>query len=609
MEQVGTANRRPEIRKPAPRARILVVEDNPKNRKLIRSLLEIHHFEVLEAPDAETGIQIASSGSPDLILMDIQLPGMDGLQATKILKETPALRDIGIVALTSYAMEGDSQKARAAGCDGYLTKPIDTRKFIDHITPFLPPWAREAGAKDTVSENSTPFKLLIVDDDPMNLKLLRAKLSKEYSRIMDAKDGLEALEKANESVPDLILLDIMMPGLDGFEVTRRLKNSPKTKDIPIILITALDGHNYKVMGYEAGADDFLNKPINTFELLTRVKSLLGMKHCQDRLAEASESEQGSSRRDLKEDCLVFPDQSIMIVLEDPGQSKTVEMYLFGQGYNLAIHDDLEQAAECLRNELPDILIIDSRSMKEPWVKLCCDIKQNQSTGACQILYVTTEQDLELNFSRFEDCFDDFLTQPINIYELRARLKVLLKKKLFLDRLYNGQGASINAVIIDQLTGLYNFEYCTHVLKHEIQRSVRENSKVALVMMEANLPINSRNPIGHSAGDPLFGELGDLIKKSIRRLDVAARRSKRTFAFVLPEADKVKTKGFIHRLKNQIGQQLMTRHSIVEPIENVFLFGYAVCPDDSDQLDEVIQMADAALEKEMKAVVKIDTLAD
>ncbi|MBT8357785.1 MAG: response regulator [Deltaproteobacteria bacterium] len=116
---------------------VLVVEDNEMNMKLARSLLQIGKYSVLEAVDAEAGIQLAREYHPDLILMDIQLPGMDGLAATREIKNDPAVKDISIVALTSYAMQGDEEKARDAGCAGYISKPIDTRSFLETVGKFL----------------------------------------------------------------------------------------------------------------------------------------------------------------------------------------------------------------------------------------------------------------------------------------------------------------------------------------------------------------------------------------------------------------------------------------------------------------------------------------
>ena len=116
---------------------ILVVEDNKLNMKLVRGLIKLGKYNMLEANDAELGIQLIREQQPDLVLMDIQLPGMDGLSATKMIKEDPDLKDIPIVALTSYAMQGDKEKALAAGCTGYIAKPIDTRKFLETVSQYL----------------------------------------------------------------------------------------------------------------------------------------------------------------------------------------------------------------------------------------------------------------------------------------------------------------------------------------------------------------------------------------------------------------------------------------------------------------------------------------
>ncbi len=116
---------------------VLVIEDNEMNMKLARSLLQIGKYSVLEAIDAENGIRLAREHHPDLILMDIQLPGLDGLTATQKIKNDPAVKDITIVALTSYAMQGDEKKAMDAGCAGYIAKPIDTRSFLETVGQFL----------------------------------------------------------------------------------------------------------------------------------------------------------------------------------------------------------------------------------------------------------------------------------------------------------------------------------------------------------------------------------------------------------------------------------------------------------------------------------------
>jgi two-component system cell cycle response regulator len=257
---------------------ILVIEDNELNLKLVIGLLTIGNFNSLSAPDAETGIHLARMHRPDLILMDIQLPGLDGLSATRMIKSDEKLKHIPVVALTSYAMQGDDQKAQAAGCDGYVTKPIDTRTFNKIVESFF-----EAASydKETLEESiqSRPL-ILIVDDEPKNIKLLRAKLSKTPYQIEQAVSGFEAIEKAQTLLPDLILLDVMMPEIDGYEVARRLKTDPKLNLTPIIMVTSLDSADAKAKGMNAGAEEFMTKPIHTEELMARINSMIQLKPCE-----------------------------------------------------------------------------------------------------------------------------------------------------------------------------------------------------------------------------------------------------------------------------------------------------------------------------------------
>ncbi|MGD8442777.1 MAG: response regulator, partial [Desulfobacterales bacterium] len=180
------------------------------------------------------------------------------------------------------------------------------------------------------------LNVLIVDDEPLNVKLFASILSVDGYDIIRAFNGEEALEKVNEACPDLILLDIMMPGIDGFEVTRRLKGCVETKDIPIILITASDNADYKVIGYEAGADEFLNKPVKAPELKSRVKSLLHTKVYQDklRLQEKTESDGCDISKEKDTHKVVNDISTVLLVFEDEKESKAIEMFLHGQPHHV-----------------------------------------------------------------------------------------------------------------------------------------------------------------------------------------------------------------------------------------------------------------------------------
>jgi len=131
-------------------------------------------------------------------------------------------------------------------------------------------------------ENKTPV-ILVVDDNQQNLELLQAYLEDLDCQALPACDGLEALEIIRTRKPDLVLLDVMMPKMSGFEVCKRIKNDPKTSHIPVIMVTALNEFGDIERGIDSGTDDFISKPVNKLELLTRVKTMLKLKHLSDKL--------------------------------------------------------------------------------------------------------------------------------------------------------------------------------------------------------------------------------------------------------------------------------------------------------------------------------------
>ncbi len=137
-------------------------------------------------------------------------------------------------------------------------------------------------AKTGKKQDRTPV-VLVVDDNQQNRELLQAYLEDVDCRAIPAHDGPEALEILAKDSPDLILLDVMMPKMSGFEVCRRIKNDPKTSDIPVIMVTALNEFGDIERGIDSGTDDFLSKPVNKLELLTRVKTMLKLKHLTDKL--------------------------------------------------------------------------------------------------------------------------------------------------------------------------------------------------------------------------------------------------------------------------------------------------------------------------------------
>lgn len=235
-------------------SRILVVDDNAINLKLACDLLESEGFEVDRACDGQSALARLGETIPDLVLMDIGLPDVDGLTLTRRLKADPQLRSIPVVALTAFAMKGDEQRALDAGCDGYITKPIDTRTFSDTVRRHLP--GADASKLPTLS-------VLVIEDDPVDRKLIQLVLTGDERSIRSRPDADGVLQAVRESPPDVILLDMRLPGLDGLALLRSLKADPVTREIPVVTVTAypLDYDSERLTA--AGCDLCIVKPIDT----------------------------------------------------------------------------------------------------------------------------------------------------------------------------------------------------------------------------------------------------------------------------------------------------------------------------------------------------------
>jgi two-component system cell cycle response regulator len=239
-------------------AKILVVDDNPTNLKLVSDVLEFEGYDILKAVDAEEAQVVLAATLPDLILMDIALPGMDGLTLTRKLKAEERTRSIRIVALTAFAMKGDDHKAFDAGCDGYITKPIDTRQLRDQVAGFL---ARASG-----QSLRGHMKILVIEDHAADLKLADLVLSSAGHDVSTAETAQQAFAAIKKDRPQLILLDLDLPGMDGIALVRKLRADTDTRYIHVAALTCCREKYPKAAALAAGCDAYLLKPINTREL-------------------------------------------------------------------------------------------------------------------------------------------------------------------------------------------------------------------------------------------------------------------------------------------------------------------------------------------------------
>jgi two-component system cell cycle response regulator len=578
--------------------KILVVEDNELNMKLIDSLLKLGHYETVKAADAETGIRLARGHNPDLVLMDIQLPGMDGLHASRIIKTDPELKNIPVVALTAHAMVGDEDRAREAGCDGYLAKPIDTRTFLQTIAQYL----HGNNVNGQVEENAQDHirghqhKILIVDDDPLNLELLSQVLCSEEFEVVLASDGVEALDKVVQESPDLILLDIMMPVLDGLEVTRRLKGDPDFAHIPIVLVTGLDDAEHKMKGLEAGANEFLSKPIDSVELRARIRSLLDLKNYREQLTARSESKPlllATAQDDISgRDEASLP--TLILVEDNEKDAKLIRALLREESLHIEVVNNGKQAIQRAKEGNVDLMLLDVLLPDMNGFEICRLLKETGVTRNIQIVMVTSLSGMENRIKGLELGADDYLLKPVNERELKVRIKALLKKKAFLDNLTSNYNNALNCAITDRLTGLYNYAYFRHFLSLETKRSTRRKDPVSLLMLDLDDFKQVNDTLGHLVGDAMLAEFAELLTNSSREVDFVARYGGEEFAIVLPYTGAEGAMKCAEHIRKRVENHAFSCSPPHVQKKVTASLGIATFPWDASDVDELIRKADLAL---------------
>lgn len=280
--------------------RILVVDDEPTSLKLLAGILQGDEYEVLEAPDGKGAIIEIYRSFPDVILLDVLMPGLDGIEVTRELKGDPRTKNIPIILVTS--LEGIENKLAGleAGAEEYLTKPVKPVEVLARVKSMLQlkqyrdqlsirkqsEGAMVEAAPDEKTGPSSGQELpvvLLVEDNDIDARIIRSHLKDMPLELEIAKTGSEAISRIRSDKIDLILLDILLPDMTGFEICQRLKEMDKNFDAPIIIITCLHDLESRITGLELGVDDFLVKPINRQELAVRIRALLEKKQQLNKL--------------------------------------------------------------------------------------------------------------------------------------------------------------------------------------------------------------------------------------------------------------------------------------------------------------------------------------
>lgn len=437
-------------------------------------------------------------------------------------------------------------------------------------------------------------RVLIVDDIEANVKLLEARLTVEYFETLTARSGVEALQVCAGEGPDVVLLDIMMPGMDGFEVCRRLKADPKTRHIPVIMVTALDQPADKVKGLDAGADDFLTKPVDDIALITRVKNLSRLKTLTDEmLMRATTGEQmGMGPEFTGEDARAGMGGRIMLV-EDHARSAERIVETLSAEQTIECISDPQQALLALPDGDCDLLMVSLSLSGTDGLRLCSQVRSLDRTRHLPILIVTEPGEDARLLRGLEMGVNDYLVRPIDKNEMLARVRTQIKRKRYSDQLRTRLEESVELALTDPLTGLYNRRYMEGHLKTLVEEAVQRGKPLSLLVTDIDYFKAVNDTHGHDAGDKVLTEFAGRLRQNIRGIDLACRFGGEEFVVIMPDTDLAKAYLVAERLRQCVAGQQFGLNGGAQ-LEVTVSIGVAALEGIADTPDALLKRADQAL---------------
>jgi len=442
-------------------------------------------------------------------------------------------------------------------------------------------------------------RVLVVDDVEANVKLLEAKLESEYFDVLSAYNGRSALEIADAELPDVILLDVMMPRMDGFEVCRQLKANPRTADVPVVMVTALSEVADRLRGLEVGADDFLTKPVNDIALFARVRSLARLK----RMMEEWRLREGICGRFAGRD--IAPDEDtgtarVLIIEEDQFAAARMAETLRSVNYSVTCAANCAQAQMLLLDGDTELVIASLSTPNGDPLRLVTQCRANEAFRQLPILLIAEETDLIRPAKGFDLGANDWLFRPVERNELLARTAIQVRRKRLQDRLQQNYQRSLSLALTDELTGLYNRRYLLAHLDELIERVNRDGMNSALVMFDIDHFKRINDTYGHAAGDDVLRELGARTMNSVRRVDLAARVGGEEFVVVMPETDLANAAAVAERLRVAVAKEPFIVRATGEKLAVTISIGVAAAIATGDHRDGLLKRADEALYSAKKA---------
>lgn len=440
-------------------------------------------------------------------------------------------------------------------------------------------------------------KVLVVDDLLPNVKLLEAKLANEYYDVSVAMNGKEGIEKARALMPDIILLDVMMPEMDGFEACRLLKSDPELAHIPVVMVTALSDINDRVKGLDAGADDFITKPINEVHLLARVRSLVRVKVMLDELRTRDKTalEFGLLASGVQQGADTAA--NIIVIDDDVVQSRNIQQRLEALGHKVTVTKPAP-ALELVAAGDYDLVIANTLMIDADGLRLCSQIRSQEKLRQIPILILIDEDERDVLIKGLEMGINDYIVSPIDPNELLARVRTQVRRKKYQDALRSSVQQSINMAVVDSLTKLYNRRYLDTHLKNMVEQAAAKRGELTVMALDIDhfKQVNDGPGLGHHIGDEVLVQVAERIQNGLRNTDLATRPGGEEFVVVMPGTSLRQAVEVAERVRSIIADTPFTISARDGKLTCTVSIGVAEMKRDGDTAEALLKRADEALYK-------------
>jgi two-component system cell cycle response regulator len=441
-----------------------------------------------------------------------------------------------------------------------------------------------------------PGRVLIVEDSGTNRLILRTCLNQGYYDVVEAEDGETALKLAHAERPDIVLLDVMMPGIDGYEVCRKLKSDPETLHIPVVMLTALDGRDDRVKGLEAGADDFLSKPFDEVALMSRVASLTRMKMMVDELALRGQTQPGLGAGKMLAIARAtsFPDSQVLIISPTETGARAMRGAISRAiGCSVEIATSIEEASSLIEFIEFDAVLLDEGYHEDDPLRFGSALRARPETRQAATLLVVPGDDVDRAAKALELGFSDHIAGPVDLVELTARLRSQLRRKHYADKLRENMRDTMVQAVTDPLTGVYNRRYANIHLDALIEQCRDRGTDLAVMILDLDRFKQVNDQYGHGAGDMVLKEFAQRIQDNVRGMDLVARMGGEEFMVVMPDVSPGLAAEIAERVRMATESPVFKISEDGKTLQVTVSIGYSVMQA-TESVFELVKRADDAL---------------